>query len=188
MHRLHSSAATLSDRELLRQVALLAGREREATVELVAQLAELDARRLHVAEGYGSLFAYCTGVLRLAEHAAYNRIEAARLSRRFRAVLDLLTDGSLNLSTARLLAPHLRPDNFEALVAQARGRSKREVEVLVARLAPRPDVVASVRKLPAPAQIAVESDGGANRAATAPPGSQRSSPTVAAPEPPARRE
>ena len=187
MHRLHSIAAALSDRDLLRRVVLLAGREREATVELVGHLAELDARRLHVAEGYSSLFSYCTGALRLAEHAAYNRIEAARLSRRFPAVLDLLTDGSLNLSTARLLAPHLRPDNFEALVAQARGRSKREVEVLVARLAPRPDVAASVRKLPAPAPIAVESDGGANRAAAAPPDSQRPSPTVAAPEPPARR-
>jgi len=56
----------------------------------------------------------------------------------------------LNLSTVRRLALHLRPDNFEALVSMAKGRSKREVEMLVARLAPRPDVVASVRKLPAP--------------------------------------
>jgi hypothetical protein len=154
MHELLSMAARLSDAELLRRVVVLAGREREATVELVGHLAELDARRLHLAEGYGSLFAYCTGALRLAEHAAYNRIEAARLSLRFPAILDLLTDGSLNLSTARLLAPHLRPDNFDALVALARGRSKREVETLVARLAPRPHVAASVRKLPAPAQTA----------------------------------
>jgi hypothetical protein len=143
-------AAGLTDTELLRRVAQLAGREREATVELVGHLAELDTRGLHRAEGYGSLFAYCTGALRLAEHAAYNRIEAARLARRFPALLDLLADGSLNLSTARLLAPHLRPDNFETLVAQARGRSKREVEVLVAGLAPRPDVAASVRRLPTP--------------------------------------
>ena len=141
-------AAGLSDSDLLRQVALLATRERGATVELVGHLAELDARKLHVAEGYGSLFAYCTGPLRLAEHAAYNRIEAARLSRRFPVVLDLLSDGSLNLSTLRLLAPHLRPENFETLVNQARLRSKREVETLVAQLAPRPDVPASVRKLP----------------------------------------
>jgi len=141
-------AAGLSDSDLLRQVALLATRERGATVELVGHLAELDARKLHVAEGYGSLFAYCTGPLRLAEHAAYNRIEAARLSRRFPIVLDLLSDGSLNLSTLRLLAPHLRPENFETLVNQARLRSKREVETLVAQLAPRPDVAASVRKLP----------------------------------------
>jgi 5-methylcytosine-specific restriction endonuclease McrA len=154
MHsRLLSMAARLSDSELLRRVVLLAGQEREVTVELIGHLAELDARKLlHVAQGYGSLFTYCTGALQLAEHAAYNRIEAARLSRRFPAVLDLLADGSLNLSTARLLAPHLRPDNFEMLVAQARGRSKRDVEVLVARLSPRPDVAASVRRLPARAQ------------------------------------
>jgi hypothetical protein len=141
-------AAGLSDADLLRQVARLATRERGATVELVGHLAELDARKLHVAEGYGSLFAYCTGLLRLAEHAAYNRIEAARLSRRFPVVLDLLSDGSLSLSTLRLLAPHLRPENFESLVNQARLRSKREVETLVAHLAPRTDVPASVRKLP----------------------------------------
>ena len=152
MHsKLVSMAAGLSDAELLRRVVVLAGREREAMVELVGHLAELDARKLH-AEGYGSLFTYCTGALRLGEHAAYNRIDAARLSRRFPAILDLLADGSLNLSTARLLSPHLRPENFETLVARA--RSKREVEALVARLAPRPDVAASVRQLPAPAQTA----------------------------------
>jgi hypothetical protein len=155
MHdKLLSMAAGLSDAELLRRVVLFAGREREATVELVGHLAELDARRLHIAEGYGSLFAYCTGALRLAEHAAYNRIEAARLSRKFPVILGLLADGSLNLSTARLLAPHLRPDNFETLVNQARGRSKREVEALVARVAPRPDVAPFVRKLPERAQTA----------------------------------
>ena len=152
--RLLSAAARLSDAELLDRVVHIVREEREATVELVAHLAELDARRLYLGEGFGSLFSYCTGALRLAEHAAYNRIEAARASRRFPAILDLLADGSLNLSTVRLIAPHLRPENFDAVVAQAKGKSKREVEVLVARLAPRPDVAASVRKLPAPTQLA----------------------------------
>jgi len=144
-----ATAAALSDADLLRQVTRLAGREREATVELIAHIAEFDRRKLHLREGYGSLFSYCTGVLHLAEHAAYNRIEAARLSRQCPAVLDLLADGSLNLSTVRLLAPHLRPDNFDAVVDRARGRSKREVEKLVAELAPGPDVEASIRRLPA---------------------------------------
>jgi len=143
-----STVAGLSDAELRHRVVLLAGQEREATVELVGHLAEFEARKLHLAEGYGSLFAYCTGALRLAEHAAYNRIEAARLARRFPLILDLLAEGALNLSTVRLLGPHLRSDNFETLVARARGRSKRDVEALVARLAPQPDVPASVRKLP----------------------------------------
>ena len=143
-------AAGLSDDDLLQRVHLLAGRERNATVELVAHLAELDARKLHVAQGYGSLFGYCTDVLHLAEHAAYNRIEAARASRRFPAILDRLADGSLNLSTVRLLSPHLTTANHLRVLAEARHKSKREVEELVARLCPRPDVTAFVRKLPAP--------------------------------------
>ncbi|HEY3217337.1 MAG TPA: hypothetical protein VGK93_12685, partial [Candidatus Eisenbacteria bacterium] len=81
-------------------------------------------------------------------HAAYNRIEAARIVRTFPVVLDRLADGSVNLTTLRLVAAHLRPDNHVDVLAQAAGLGKREVEALVARLAPRPDVAASVRKLP----------------------------------------
>jgi hypothetical protein len=173
--RLHSAATALSDPDHLGRVVFLAGAEREATVELVAHLAELDARRLYLGQGYGSLFTYCTGALRLAEHAAYNRIEVARASRHFPAILDLLVDGSLNLATARLLAPHLRPDNFDEVVAMARGKSKREVEVLVARLAPGPDVPSSVRKLPG-AAIALAR-------AAADTGSAEEQPTALLPQP-----
>jgi hypothetical protein len=122
--RLVAVAARLTDADLLRRVVALAGREREATVDLVAHLAELDARRLYLGEGFGSLFSYCTGALRLSEQAAYNRIEAARASRRLPAILALLADGSLNLSTLRLLAPHMRPDNFESLVAPGEGEEQ----------------------------------------------------------------
>jgi len=147
-------AARLTDDELLSRVRILATREREATVELVAHLAELDTRRLHLAQGYGSLFSYCTEVLRLAEHAAYNRIEAARASRRFPVVLDRLADGSLNLSTVRLLAPHLTSENHQRVLDEAARKSKREVEALVARLAPVAGVSASLRKLPSPRLLA----------------------------------
>jgi len=146
-------AARLTNDELVGRVRLLATREREATVELVAHLAELDTRKLHLAQGYGSLFSYCTEVLRLAEHAAYNRIEAARASRKFPGILDRLAHGSLNLSTVRLLAPHLTLENHESVLDEAARKSKREVEALVAHLAPRPDVPASVRKLPPPRQL-----------------------------------
>ena len=140
----------LSDQELLRRVTVLAGREREVTAELIAHLAEFDARKLYLGEGYGSLFSYCTDALRLSEHATFNRIEAARASRRLPIILDLLAAGSLNLSTVRLVAPHLTAENHGSLLAEAGGRSKREVELLVARIAPRPDVLPMVRRLPAP--------------------------------------
>src|SRR5512145_478070 len=93
-----ASPAQLSDADLLAQLARLAARERDATVALIAHLAELDARRLYLAEGCASLFSYCTQVLHLAEHAAYGRIEAARTARRFPIILEMLGEGSMTLT------------------------------------------------------------------------------------------
>lgn len=81
-----SSLHALSDDDLLAEVTRLASRERRATAELVASLAELDARRRYLGEGCSSLFTYCTQVLHLSEHAAYGRIQAARAARRFPAI------------------------------------------------------------------------------------------------------
>lgn len=180
-------AAKLSDGDLRRRLEALAGCERQATVELVAHLAEFDARKLHRAEGY-ALFSYCTEALRLSEHATYNRIEAARACRSFPMILDLLTEGAVNLSTVRLLAPHLSPDNHKRLLAEARGRSKREIEALVARIAPQPDVPASVRKLPAAAQPArVHAENPAAEVALTVQAPPTSAPVALVPSPPAHR-
>jgi hypothetical protein len=128
----------LSDTELIAEVNRLARCEREATAQLVAHLAELDARRLYLGAGFSSLFTYCRDVLKLSEQSTYNRIEAARAARRFPVILDMLGEAALNLATVRLLAPHLTPDNHEQLLAAAAHRSKREVEELVARHSPSP--------------------------------------------------
>jgi hypothetical protein len=143
-----SAVTALSDDDLLAAVVCLAGRERGATTALVAHLAELDARRLYLGAGFSSLFAYCAGVLRLSEHEAYNRIEAARAVRRFPVILERLGDGSLNLTTIRLLSPHLQAENAATLLAAASGKSRRKVEELLACYFPRPFVAPSVRKLP----------------------------------------
>ena len=142
-------ASELSDQDLLARVGALAGKERGATAELVAHLAALhDRPSPYAARGYGSLFDYCTQVLRLSEDATCNRIHAARACRDFPVILDLLASGAMPLASVRILRPHLTPENQEAVLARASGRSRREIEALVAELAPRPDVPSSVRKLP----------------------------------------
>jgi hypothetical protein len=142
-------ASRLSDHDLLARVGALAVKEREASAELVAHLAELEVRpSLYAAQGHGSLFTYCTQVLRLSEDAACNRIAVARACRRFPVILDRLASGALSLTSVRMLAPCLTPENHEAVLARASGRSRREIEALVAELAPRPDVTPSIRKLP----------------------------------------
>jgi hypothetical protein len=144
-----AAAAALTDEDLFHRLEHLANHEREATVELVAHLAALDTRSAYLGRGYGSLFAYCTDALRLSEDAAYSRILAARLARRFPLILERLGDGSVSLTTVRLLAAHLRPDNHRDVLAEATGKSKRQIEALVARMSPMPDVPTAVRMLPA---------------------------------------
>ena len=138
----------LSDDELTSAVRRLAGSQRETTVTLVAHLMEFDARRLFLPAGCASTFVYCTAVLRLSEHEAYHRIEAARLVRKFPLVLEMLAEGTLTLTTARLLSQHLTADNQSSLLAEAAGRSKREVVKILARMFPLPLVPTSIRKVP----------------------------------------
>jgi hypothetical protein len=143
-----SSVTRLSNHELLGEAERLARREREATAALVAHLAEIEARGLHVREGFESLFCYCRTALGLGEHETYNRIQVARAARRFPLILDLLAEASVNLTAVRLLAPYLTDGNHRAVLESARGKTRREVEEIVARLCPRPDVTTSIRKLP----------------------------------------
>jgi hypothetical protein len=66
-----ASLRQLSDGELVARVNDLAASERDATALLVAHLAELDTRDVHLRAGYGSLFAYCRTALALSEAEAY---------------------------------------------------------------------------------------------------------------------
>jgi hypothetical protein len=147
-----ASAAALSDHDLHARLIALAAGERAASVELVAHLAALDARpSVYAAEGYGSLFDYCTQALRLSEDAACNRIGAARACRRFPVILDHLASGAMTLTSVRMLGRHLTSENHEDVLARAKGRTREELEILVATLAPRPDARSLVRRLPVPA-------------------------------------
>lgn len=127
-----STLQDLSHQELLDETRRLAASQRGALARLVAAIGEVDARRLFLGEGCSSMFVYCTRILLLSEHAAYMRIEAARLARRFPVILERLADGSLTLTNICLLAPHLTVDNCDELIAEAMHKSKRELEELLA--------------------------------------------------------
>jgi hypothetical protein len=134
------SFAQLTDRELLASIHAAANHERAATARLIALLGELDTRRLYLGEGCSSLFTYCTQVLHLSEHAAYNRIETARAARRFPVIFELIEVGAITLTSVRLLAPHLTDANHRDLLEGARHKMKRDVELLIATIRPRADV------------------------------------------------
>jgi hypothetical protein len=139
---------SLSDAALLRRVSELVKQTRGDEADLIAHLAEVDARRLHAREASPSLFAWCTQMLHFSEQEAYARITVARASRRHPMLLTMLRDGRLHLSGIVRLAPHLTLENREAVLKRATHKSKRQIEELVAELEPKPDANARIRKLP----------------------------------------
>jgi hypothetical protein len=144
---------SLSDEVLLRRLFELLGQTRRVEAEVVAHIGEVDARRLYAREAAPSMFAYCTDLLHLSEAEAYLRITVARASREHPILLEMLADGRLHLSGIAKLAPHLNADSRDAVLERASHKSKREIEELVAELAPRPDARSVVRKLPPPVQL-----------------------------------
>ena len=137
MERTHS-LTSFSDDELLRRLSDLLGQCRRDEADLVAHIGEVDRRRLYAREASPSMFGYCTEVLHLSEAEAYLRIAAARAAREHPLLLTLLADGRLHLTAIAKLAPHLTQENREDILNRAAHRSKREIEELVAELAPRP--------------------------------------------------
>jgi hypothetical protein len=140
--------AAISDDDLLLRLAEILTRSRRVEKDLVAHIAEVDERRLYAREAFPSMFAYCTDALHLSESEAYLRIALARASREHPVILPMLGDGRLHLSGIALLAPHLTRENRETLLRRATHRSKRQIEELIAEVAPQKDVPALMRRLP----------------------------------------
>jgi hypothetical protein len=64
-------------------------------------------------------------------------------------ILDVLAAGSMTLTSVRVLGRHLTLENHLAVLEKAKGRTRHQIDALVAELAPQPDVPTSIRKLPA---------------------------------------
>ena len=84
---------------------------------------------------------------------ACRRIAAARLVKRFPSLLARVASGALHLTNLELLKEHFTAANVEELALAASHKTKREVQLLVARLAPKPDVPAAIAQLPPPAVV-----------------------------------
>jgi hypothetical protein len=144
-----TAPASLDSAALSRRLGQLAGHERTVQVEFLLHLAEFDDRRAWAEAGYPSLWEWCLCVLHLREGAAGRRIGAMRVLRRLPALAEALRDGRICLSTVTLLGPLLTEENCAELLARAAFMRKRDVEHLVASLAPRVAPKEGVRLLSA---------------------------------------
>ncbi len=139
---------SLSDDAVVLRVEKVLSKGHRLTAQLVVLLIEIEERRIHLYAACDSLTEYCVRRLGMSEGAAFRRITAARLVRRFPSLLPRLERGEVHLSLLVALRHHLTPENVEELVEATRGKTKYQVAELLAQRAPRPDVPATMRKLP----------------------------------------
>jgi hypothetical protein len=137
----------MDDDEVLAGLSGLARDKHRNDAAMLAYIDEVERRRLFAREGWPSIFAYCVEVLRLSESAAGKRIRAARLGRRFPIAVDMIAGGELTISSLNVIGAHLTGENHRQVLDRCRGKTRQQIEHLVAELAPRPDVPASLRKL-----------------------------------------
>jgi len=124
---------TLSDEDLVARLESLCRVERRLGAEIVAHLMEVKRRRLDLDLGYSSLYSYCVERLGISSDVAYKRMQAAAAAQAYPEVLGHLESGALTLSSLAILVPHLE-EHGKGLIDQAVGKSKREVQRLVAEL------------------------------------------------------
>ncbi len=152
-----SKLASLSNQELLSSTRRLVGATNQILAELLAHLAEVEARGAHRVRLCTSLYAYCIYELQFSEDAAYRRVTAARLLPKFPVLYDVIASGELHLTGLLQLCPHLTSENISEVLARAKHRTKKEISKLVRQLSPLPSVPARIEplgpELPSPIKL-----------------------------------
>ena len=143
-----NSVRHMSDFVLKRELTAALTDVRCSIVRLLEFMAEFDARRLYLPEGYSSMFAYCVEAMHMSEDSAAKRIRAARAVRRFPEILPALADGRLHVSAVGLLAAYLTESNVSELMLAAAYQTKTKISLMLAKRFPQADAPTRIRPVP----------------------------------------
>src|SRR5512147_322281 len=128
----------VGDERLLDDIRRLVRDDRRVTARLLAHLAEVQERRLHLKQAKSSMFEYCIE-LGMSEDEAGRRLCAAGVAKRFPLVYAMLHEGRLCLSVVCKLKQYMTDANHRALLEGVSGMSYRRAEQWLARRFPQPD-------------------------------------------------
>src|SRR3954447_13670388 len=106
---------SISDEELVSQIASLSLEGRRLVARLIVHLIEVEDRALDKRSACSSMWTFCTERLKMSDGEASRRLNAARLVRRFPSVLGRIERGEVHLSALRQLGPHLKEENVDTV-------------------------------------------------------------------------
>ncbi|MBX3226304.1 MAG: HNH endonuclease [Labilithrix sp.] len=154
----------LTNEQLLSALRRVLGDERRAVAAMLAYLIEVEKRPIHLEQACSSMHDFCTRKLGLSEDQASRRIAAARLGARFPELIAAIGDGRMHLSGVLQLRALFTEANVDELVAEASGRTRTHLDLLVARYAPKPDVPDTIRPIAAQRDLVTDGPAGGTRA------------------------
>jgi hypothetical protein len=138
----------LSNDELEASLSGLLGAGARVEARIVAHLAEVEARRLHLLGGYSSLYDYCRKRLKLSDYEAFARIAAARVARKYPMVFGMLERRELHLTAICEVRDFLSDENHSELLTEVAGKTKLQIREILACRFPQADIPASLKMLP----------------------------------------
>jgi 5-methylcytosine-specific restriction endonuclease McrA len=130
---------SLSDEELVSRIASLCLEGRRLVARLIVHLIEVEDRALDKKSACSSMWDFCTARLKMSEGEASRRLNAARLVRKFPSVLGRIERGEVHLSALRQLRPYLDEENVDAVLDEAKGKTRSQLDEMIARRFPRPN-------------------------------------------------
>jgi len=130
---------SLSDEALVSRIASLCLEGRRLVARLIVHLIEVEDRALDKRSACSSMWEFCTERLKMSEGETSRRLNAARLVRRFPSVLGRIERGEVHLSALRQLGPYLNEENVDAVLDEAKGKTRSQLEEMIARRFPRPN-------------------------------------------------
>jgi 5-methylcytosine-specific restriction endonuclease McrA len=160
---MNASNLTHLSSHVLRQELVAAGGARAAAdAHELARVAEFDARRLYVPEGYPSMRQFCIAELKYTPDEAHFLIRVARAAYDFPAIFPMIQDRRLSQTAVVRLAPRLTKQNAAGLLAAAADQTIEQLEVLLAERFPKPDAPTVVMAIEPAVACSEQGAGGVN--------------------------
>ena len=122
--------------ELDQELAVELTGERGHSLKSIFLVAEIVQRETFVELGYSSIWDYLRRVHKQSDTMIHYRTKCAAAVRRFPQVVEPLRTGRLCMTTLAKLMEIMNESNCDALLAEALGKSKRDVERMIAKEKP----------------------------------------------------
>ncbi len=136
----------MQNHALIVRIKALRAQEARLDVAMLETLAKVFDERLWERMGYPSSHEFCTKYLGMSEDSAWRRRQCADLLQRYSALVrPLIMARKLTQTNLATIHKLVNDANAEQLINEIVGKTKRQVEAIVAREAPRPDVSGGVR-------------------------------------------